>query len=414
MNIFQKFYRKYENWFQITPPDATYDRGLMLLFISFLLIGLIAVFSASVLDPAYLAMKPAQKLTHHPDMFHFLKSDTKNVVLAFILFCITLCIPMKTWKKKLNAPLFALTFVMLLLLACGIGHKINGATRWIPLGIMNFQPAELSKLVLICFLASYIARRYEEVRIRKLSLVKPAAVVLIFGILLILQPDTGTAVVLAAIMLGMFIMAGVKKAQIFVTVGIVGILLTATILVNPYKLARVTNFANPFNDPYGKGYQLSNSLIAFGRGGIFGEGLGNSIQKWAYLPEPHTDFIMAVWGEELGLVGILFMITLLCILIWKALKISKESLQLDNRFGGFFACGIATLIFCQGFVNLGAALGLLPTKGLTFPMISYGGSSLLIMATVVAILLRIDYENRQQRKQRKLEQQGQIDYATAA
>ncbi|MDG6897725.1 hypothetical protein A6A19_06975 [Actinobacillus delphinicola] len=412
MNMLRNFYRKYEKWFQITPPDASYDRGLVLLFIFFLLLGLVAVFSASVLDPAYLAMKPAQKLTHHPDMFRFLKSDTKNVILAFILFCIVLCIPMKTWKKKLNAPLFVLTLGMLILLALGIGHKINGATRWIPLGIMNFQPAELSKLVLICFLASYIARRYEEVRTKKLSLAKPAAVVLLFGVLLLRQPDTGTAAVLAMIMLAMFIMAGVKKKQILVTVAILGVVFTATILMNPYKLARVSNFTNPFSDPYGKGYQLSNSLIAFGRGGIFGEGLGNSIQKWAYLPEPHTDFIMAVWGEELGLVGILFMISLLCILIWKALKISKDALELENRFGGFFACGIATLIFCQGFVNLGAALGLLPTKGLTFPLISYGGSSLLIMATAIAVLLRIDYENRQQRLQNK-EEQGQQDYATA-
>ncbi len=396
--------RKYEKWFQITPQNARYDRGLLLLFIFFLFIGLISVFSASVVDPAYLAMKPAQRATQHPDMFRFLKSDLQNVALAFTLFCLVLCIPMRIWKKRLNAPLFVITLIMLLFLAFGIGHKINGATRWIPIGIMNFQPAELSKLALICFLASYITRHYEEVRNKKLSLVKPASVVLLFGTLLLRQPDTGTAFVLAIVMLAMFIMAGIKIAQIFATAIIIVIVFTATILQNPYKLARVTNFIDPFSDPYDKGYQASNSLMAFGRGEIFGEGLGNSILKWAYLPEPHTDFIMAVWGEEFGLIGIIFIILLLSTLIWKALKISKDALQLENRFGGFFACGIATLIFCQGFVNLGTALSLLPAKGLTFPLISYGGSSLLIMSTTIAILLRIDYENRQQIRQQNTKQ----------
>lgn len=379
---------------QYAPDSGYFDKTLLWVFLGFLMIGVVMVFSASVMDPDYLALNPADRIGKTPDMLHFLKSDLKNVVVSLGTFFLALCIPMKIWNEKLRSPLFLVSLFLLALLALGVGRSINGAVRWIPLGFMNFQPAELSKLALICFLASYIARRYEEVRNKQLSLVKPVGVTLLFAILLSRQPDTGTAVVLFAITIGMFFLAGVKILQMLVAVSIGLGLLGLTIWLNPYKLARVTNFLDPFEDPYSKGYQLSNSLIAFGRGEIFGEGLGNSVQKLAYLPEPHTDFILSVVGEELGFVGVVGIIVLFALLIWKAIKICKDALQSEQRFAGFFASGIATWFFCQGTVNLGAALGILPTKGLTFPFMSYGGSSLMMMSVALAILLRIDYENR--------------------
>ena len=384
MNWMQQFQQQYLRYTTITPSNLLYDRALFWLFICLLLIGLIAVSSASI--------PVGTKLFDDP--FYFAKRDAAYVALSIFACYFFLQIPMEWWEKWHVRLFFLAVFLLLIVLIPGIGSKINGARRWIPLVLFNFQPAEFAKLALTCFLASYFTRKYDEVRSKKLSAFKPFIVMGVLGILLLAQPDLGSTVVLFVITFGLLFIAGANPWQ-FIGLGVLGILLLLGLaLSSAYRVRRLTGFMDPFKDPYGTGFQLSNSLMAFGRGELTGEGLGNSIQKLEYLPEAHTDFVMAVVGEEFGLIGICFIVLLLALLVFRAMKIGRESLQLEQRFRGFFAFGISFWIFFQGFVNLGMALGLLPTKGLTFPLVSYGGSSLIIMSISIGVLLRTDYENR--------------------
>ncbi|MDF3110510.1 putative lipid II flippase FtsW [Haemophilus influenzae] len=366
----------------MTPQGLLYDRALFWLFVILLLIGLVAVTSASIPYSSRLFNDP----------FYFAKRDAIYVLLSLLTCYISLQISSSQWEKW-HAKIFLFS-VILLLLVPFIGTSVNGAKRWISLGILNFQPAEFAKLALTCFLASYFTRRYDEVRSRHVSIFKPFIVMLVLGCFLLLQPDLGSTVVLFIIMSGMLFIVGAKILQFVGLIALGGILFVWLVLTASYRLKRFIGFLEPFKDPYGTGFQLTNSLIAFGRGEITGEGLGNSIQKLDYLPEAHTDFIMAIIGEEFGFIGILIVILLLGLLIFRAMKIGRESLMLEQRFRGFFALGIGFWIFFQGFVNLGMALGMLPTKGLTFPLVSYGGSSIIIMSATIGILLRIDHENR--------------------
>ena len=382
MEFLQNIKKNYDEWTRITPQGLLYDRTLFWLFVILLLIGLIAVTSASIPYSSRLFNDP----------FYFAKRDAIYVLLSLLTCYISLHISSSQWEKW-HAKIFLFS-VILLLLVPFIGTSVNGAKRWISLGILNFQPAEFAKLALTCFLASYFTRRYDEVRSRHVSIFKPLIVMLVLGCFLLLQPDLGSTVVLFIIMSGMLFIVGAKILQFVGLIALGGILFVWLVLTASYRLKRFTGFLEPFKDPYGTGFQLTNSLIAFGRGEITGEGLGNSIQKLDYLPEAHTDFIMAIIGEEFGFIGIFIVILLLGLLIFRAMKIGRESLMLEQRFRGFFALGIGFWIFFQGFVNLGMALGILPTKGLTFPLVSYGGSSIIIMSATIGILLRIDHENR--------------------
>lgn len=382
MEFLQNIKKNYDEWTRITPQGLLYDRALFWLFVILLLIGLVAVTSASIPYSSRLFNDP----------FYFAKRDAIYVLLSLLTCYISLQISSSQWEKW-HAKIFLFS-VILLLLVPFIGTSVNGAKRWISLGILNFQPAEFAKLALTCFLASYFTRRYDEVRSRHLSIFKPFIVMLVLGCFLLLQPDLGSTVVLFIIMSGMLFIVGAKILQFVGWIALGGILFVWLVLTASYRLKRFIGFLEPFKDPYGTGFQLTNSLIAFGRGEITGEGLGNSIQKLDYLPEAHTDFIMAIIGEEFGFIGILIVILLLGLLIFRAMKIGRESLMLEQRFRGFFALGIGFWIFFQGFVNLGMALGILPTKGLTFPLVSYGGSSIIIMSATIGILLRIDHENR--------------------
>ncbi|WP_114934375.1 putative lipid II flippase FtsW [Haemophilus influenzae] len=382
MEFLQNIKKNYDEWTRITPQGLLYDRALFWLFVILLLIGLVAVTSASIPYSSRLFNDP----------FYFAKRDAIYVLLSLLTCYISLQISSSQWEKW-HAKIFLFS-VILLLLVPFIGTSVNGAKRWISLGILNFQPAEFAKLALTCFLASYFTRRYDEVRSRHVSIFKPFIVMLVLGCFLLLQPDLGSTVVLFIIMSGMLFIVGAKILQFVGLVALGGILFVWLVLTASYRLKRFIGFLEPFKDPYGTGFQLTNSLIAFGRGEITGEGLGNSIQKLDYLPEAHTDFIMAIIGEEFGFIGILIVILLLGLLIFRAMKIGRESLMLEQRFRGFFALGIGFWIFFQGFVNLGMALGMLPTKGLTFPLVSYGGSSIIIMSATIGILLRIDHENR--------------------
>ncbi len=382
MEFLQNIKKNYDEWTRITPQGLLYDRALFWLFVILLLIGLVAVTSASIPYSSRLFNDP----------FYFAKRDAIYVLLSLLTCYISLHISSSQWEKW-HAKIFLFS-VILLLLVPFIGTSVNGAKRWISLGILNFQPAEFAKLALTCFLASYFTRRYNEVRSRHLSIFKPLIVMLVLGCFLLLQPDLGSTVVLFIIMSGMLFIVGAKILQFVGLIALGGILFVWLVLTASYRLKRFTGFLEPFKDPYGTGFQLTNSLMAFGRGEITGEGLGNSIQKLDYLPEAHTDFIMAIIGEEFGFIGIFIVILLLGLLIFRAMKIGRESLMLEQRFRGFFALGIGFWIFFQGFVNLGMALGMLPTKGLTFPLVSYGGSSIIIMSATIGILLRIDHENR--------------------
>ena len=382
MEFLQNIKKNYDEWTRITPQGLLYDRALFWLFVILLLIGLVAVTSASIPYSSRLFNDP----------FYFAKRDAIYVLLSLLTCYISLQISSSQWEKW-HAKIFLFS-VILLLLVPFIGTSVNGAKRWISLGILNFQPAEFAKLALTCFLASYFTRRYDEVRSRHVSIFKPFIVMLVLGCFLLLQPDLGSTVVLFIIMSGMLFIVGAKILQFVGLIALGGILFVWLVLTASYRLKRFIGFLEPFKDPYGTGFQLTNSLIAFGRGEITGEGLGNSIQKLDYLPEAHTDFIMAIIGEEFGFIGILIVILLLGLLIFRAMKIGRESLMLEQRFRGFFALGIGFWIFFQGFVNLGMALGILPTKGLTFPLVSYGGSTIIIMSATIGILLRIDHENR--------------------
>lgn len=392
MQFIEKMKTEYQRWTTVTPSNLLYDRALLWLFVVLLLIGFVMVSSASI--------PVGTRLNNDP--FYFAKRDAIYVLISIVTCYFFLQVPMDKWRQWHIYVFFIAIFLLLLVAIPGIGKSINGARRWIPLGIMNFQPAEFAKLALICFLSGYFVRHYDQVRIRRLSAFKPFLVVGVFGALLLLQPDLGSTVVLFVITFGLLFIVGAHFLQFVALIALGGVLFVWLVLTSAYRLKRFTGFLDPFKDPYGTGFQLSNSLMAFGRGEFFGEGLGNSIQKLEYLPEAHTDFVMAVVGEEFGFFGIMLMVMLLLLLVLRAMKIGRESLLIvgnehilkAQRFKGFFAFGISFWVFFQGFVNLGMALGLLPTKGLTFPLVSYGGSSLVIMSISIAILLRIDHENR--------------------
>lgn len=383
---FAKFKDEWEKWSRLTPANALYDRTLVWLFVGLLVIGFIAVTSASI---------PLGASAKYNDPFFFAVRDAAYVFASLLAFAFFVQVPSEKWEKH-NVILFVSALILLVAVLI-FGRNINGAVRWIPLGPVNFQPAELAKLAVICYFSSFYVRKFDEIRTSKWGFWRPAAILGLFGVLLILQPDLGSTVVLFVLTFSILFIMGARIFQ-FIFLGIAGVLLfIVLVLTSEYRLKRVTSFMDPFADAYGDGYQLSNSQMAFGQGEFWGRGLGNSVQKLEYLPEAHTDFVMAVIGEEFGFVGIAIVVLLLCALTFRALKISREALILEQRFKGFFAFGIGVWIFIQGFVNLGVASGLLPTKGLTFPLVSYGGSSLVIMAIAIAVLVRIDHENRLER-----------------
>lgn len=322
---------------------------------------------------------------------------TRHLVYLSIGLCATataLVIPMHVWKKY---SAYLLGFSVLLLVAVlipGIGRNVNGASRWIGMGFFNIQPSELGKLFAVIYLAGYLVRRKEQVRDTWSGFFKPFIVLLPIAWLLLLEPDFGATVVMMGAALGMLFLGGVGMGRfllmMLLSIGAVVFL----ILTQEYRMHRLMNFTDPFADQFGSGYQLSQSLIAFGRGDLFGLGLGNSIQKQFYLPEAHTDFVFAVLAEELGLVGSLFTVGLFVFVGVRALFIGLWAERAKLYFSAYVAYGIAMLWLGQFIINIGVNVGLLPTKGLTLPFLSYGGSSLIICCLCLGILLRIDWERR--------------------
>ncbi|MGL5388031.1 MAG: cell division protein FtsW [Enterobacterales bacterium] len=359
-----------------------YDRTLLWLTFGLAIVGFVMVTSAS--------MPIGQRLAEDP--FLFAKRDALYLGLAFGLSLVTLRIPMAVWQRYSNAML--LLSIVLLLVVLVVGSSVNGASRWIALGPLRIQPAELSKLSLFCYLASYLVRKVEEVRSNFWGFCKPMGVMVVLAVLLLAQPDLGTVVVLFITTLAMLFLAGAKMWQFLAIIGSGVFAVGLLIIAEPYRMRRVTSFWNPWADPFGSGYQLTQSLMAFGRGEFWGQGLGNSVQKLEYLPEAHTDFIFSILGEELGYIGVVLALLMVFFVAFRAMSIGRRALEIDQRFSGFLACSIGVWFSFQALVNVGAAAGMLPTKGLTLPLISYGGSSLIIMSTAIVLLLRIDYETR--------------------
>jgi cell division protein FtsW len=359
-----------------------YDRTLLWLTLGLAVVGFVMVTSAS--------MPIGQRLAEDP--FLFAKRDALYLVLAFCLSLVTLRIPMVVWQRYSTAML--LLSMVLLLIVLVVGSSVNGASRWISLGPLRIQPAELSKLSLFCYLSSYLVRKVEEVRSNFWGFCKPMGVMVVLAVLLLAQPDLGTVVVLFITTLAMLFLAGAKMWQFLAIIGSGAFAVGLLVVAEPYRMRRVTSFWNPWADPFGSGYQLTQSLMAFGRGEFWGQGLGNSVQKLEYLPEAHTDFIFAILGEELGYIGVVLALLMIFFVAFRAMSIGRRALEIDQRFSGFLACSIGVWFSFQALVNVGAAAGMLPTKGLTLPLISYGGSSLIIMSTAIVLLLRIDYETR--------------------
>ncbi|MDM8567291.1 putative lipid II flippase FtsW [Candidatus Halobeggiatoa sp. HSG11] len=361
------------------------DTYLLLVIITLVLLGLIMLVSASI----------NTSQTKFDEPLYFFWRQLSYVGFGVLLAAIVVFIPIKTWQY-LSVPLLLLgTLLLILTLIPGIGHEVNGSMRWINLRFIRFQPSELMKLFMVLYLAGYLVRRSAEVREALSGFLKPIALVCIITSLLLLEPDYGTIVVLFSAVLGMLFLAGVPMRQFFLWVFIVMLVLSFLIILVPYRLERLTTFIDPWQDPFNSGFQLTQALIAIGQGELFGLGLGNSIQSVTYLPEAHTDFLFAIIAEELGLVGVIVVIGLFTFLILRIFAIAFRTERCNLHYAAYLTYGIGLTIGLQTSINLGVNMGLLPTKGLTLPLMSYGGSSIIVTFIMLAILLRVDYETMQ-------------------
>jgi cell division protein FtsW len=360
------------------------DTWLVLAAAGLILLGLLMVASASIVISE----------RQYGDAFHYLWRQV--IFLGFGVICGYVVLRIPTEKLEHYSPILLMFAVVALVLVLipGLGREVNGSSRWLGVGFLGIQVSEVAKLFAVLYVAGYLNRHFEEVRKQLTGFIKPMGILAVLAVLLLLEPDFGSTVVLSTTILGMLFLAGVRL-RIFVVVAIGALALFALLAISsPYRLARLTTFVNPWQHQYGSGYQLTQSLIAFGRGGLTGVGLGNSIQKWFYLPEAHTDFLFAVLAEELGLIGILLVLVLFSLLVYRGFMIGRAAFKKDRFFNAYVAYGFSIWIGFQALINMGVNAGLLPTKGLTLPFMSYGGSSLLVMCIVLAILFRIDFENR--------------------
>jgi len=366
-----------------------YDQLLVWAVLSLALIGLVMVYSASI------TLADGPKYANYSSNF-FLIRHMISLAIALGVGIWAFKIPTKVWDRY-SPIVFGFTVLLLIaVLIPGIGKGVNGAKRWIPLGIMNFQPSELMKFAAVIFGATYTVQRQEYLHSFVKGMLPMGIAVALVGGLLMAEPDMGAFVVVALIAFGILFLGGIN-AKLFGGLVVVGLLSGATMIaLSPFRRGRMLAFMDPWqvDNAANKGYQLTHSLMAFGRGEWFGTGLGGSVEKLHYLPEAHTDFIMAVIGEELGFVGVVVIIFLFYWVVRRSFMIGRTALQLDRSFAGLAAKGVGIWIGWQAFINMGVNLGLLPTKGLTLPLVSYGGSGIVMNAVAIAMLLRVDYENR--------------------
>lgn len=360
------------------------DPWILASSISLMLIGLLMVTSSS--------MVISERHFDYP--FHFLIHQGGYLTLGLIFGIFAFRLSLEQWRVVGTYLFIVCLFLLILVLIPGIGHRVNGSMRWIGFGPFTLQVSELAKFSVVLYLAGYLVRRDHEIKTSLFGFIKPMFLLSIISLLLLIEPDFGATTVIMGTALGMMFLANVRLWQFALLFILVASALTFLALASPYRLARITTFLHPWENPFDSGYQLTQSLIAFGRGGLFGVGLGNSVQKLFYLPEAQTDFLFAVLAEELGLFGEALVIGLFCVLIGRALYIGKNAYFEEKFFEAYVAFGLSLWLGLQAMINIGVSSGLLPTKGLTLPLMSYGGNSLLINCVVLAILLRIGHDCR--------------------
>ena len=367
-----------------------FDQPLIWVAVTLLLWGLVMVYSASI------AMPDNPRFGNYAQN-HFLLRHIAAIGVALVAAALAYQVPMDTWDKWAPWLFIASLVLLIVVLIPGIGKEVNGARRWIAMGFINFQPSEMAKLGVLLYAANYMVRKM-EVKEKFFSAVAPMGVaVAVVGSLLLAEPDMGAFMVIAMIAMGILFLGGVNARMFFLIALVLIIAFVLMIALSEWRRDRIFAYLNPWDPKYalGKGYQLSHSLIAIGRGEIFGVGLGGSVEKLHWLPEAHTDFLLAVIGEEFGFVGVLTMIALFLWLTRRIMHIGRQAIAMDRVFSGLVAQGVGVWVGFQAFINMGVNLGALPTKGLTLPLMSYGGSAILLNLVALAIVLRVDHENRQ-------------------
>ncbi len=366
---------------------ADFDQALVWSVVLLLSIGLIMIYSASI------AIAEAQFGADRAG--YYLLRHSAYLAVGLLLGLVTFQVPMRIWQKYVTYLFMISVLLLALVLVPGIGHEVNGSQRWISLYVVNIQPSEFVKLFMVMYAADYVSRKAADLNSFLKGFLPITVVLSIVGFLLLLEPDFGAFFVVTALVMSILFLGGVSLKIFIALIGILAIGLYELILSSEYRMARVVAFMDPWADPYGKGYQLSHALIAFGRGEWLGVGLGGSVEKLFYLPEAHTDFLLSVLAEELGFVGVAAVILLFIWLIMRTFVIGRLAAKLGNPFSALVAQGIGIWIGVQALINMGVNMGVLPTKGLTLPLLSFGGSSITANCIALAVILRIDWENRQ-------------------
>ncbi len=371
------------------------DLALLWSTLVLLVIGMVMVYSAS------MATAEAARQTGNQSSYFLIRHGV-FLILALVAGGMAFQVPMATWQRW-SPWLFVIGFVMLaLVLVPGIGREVNGARRWLSLGLVNLQPSELMKLFAVLYAADYTARKMPYMHDLKKAFLPLASAMVAVGVLLLKEPDFGAFVVIISIAMAILFLGGMRARLFVILIVVLAVAFAALIIVSPYRRDRIFGFMDPWADAFGRGYQLSHALIAFGRGELFGVGLGASVEKLFYLPEAHTDFLLAVIAEELGFVGVLVVILLFSLLIQRAFAIGRQAVALERYYSALVAQGVGVWLGVQAFINMGVNMGVLPTKGLTLPLMSFGGSGILANCVALAVLLRIDWENRQLMRGAKL------------
>lgn len=368
---------------------AEFDRTLVCVVIALLMWGLVMVYSTTI------AMPDNPKFARYAHT-HFLLRHSVSLIVAVVLALLAFQVPVAVWERVAPWIFVASLLLLMLVLVPFIGKGVNGARRWIAFGVMNFQPSELAKFAVLLYAADYMVRKM-NVKEKFFRAVLPMAVaVAVVGVLLLAQPDMGAFMVISVIAMGILFLGGVNARMFFLIAAVVVIAFALMVMLSEWRRERIFAYLDPWGAKHalGKGYQLSHSLIAFGRGELFGVGLGGSIEKLHWLPEAHTDFLLAVIGEEFGLMGVLTAIALFLWMTRRIMQIGRQAIVLDRLFAGLVAQGVGIWIGFQTFINMGVNVGALPTKGLTLPLMSYGGSAIVMNLIALAVVLRIDYENR--------------------
>lgn len=359
-----------------------FDPYLVGVTVSLMFIGFIMVASSSL----HLGLEQKQ------DSFYYPIRQFIHIILGLGLAYIVLKIPMAKWQELGSSAFIAGLFLLVIVLIPGLGVKVNGSIRWLSLGGLRIQVSEVVKFFSVIYMAGYVTRHQQHLQDSAYGIIKPLLLFSVACILLLLEPDFGSAVVILMIAMGMMFLGGARLKQFIILLGLIIALAVSLIIVAPYRMLRLVSFIDPFKDYLKSGYQLSQALISFGQGEIFGVGLGNGIQKLFYLPEAHTDFLFSVIAEELGLIGVIIIISLFALLIWRAFVVAAAAEQAGQQFSAFIAYGLGIWLGFQAFVNMGVNMGILPTKGLTLPLMSYGGSSMMVMCCAIALIYRVHSE----------------------